>query len=66
MDESSGKRRCKHPSHHDGRRIETVRCLQQWVHRQGRDVPGEFLQGMAYKLGSGAVTLLILWWEARH
>ncbi|MEU0343943.1 hypothetical protein ABZ092_34610 [Streptomyces bobili] len=25
-----------------------------------------FLQGVAYKLGSGAVTLLILWWETRH
>jgi hypothetical protein len=25
-----------------------------------------FLQGAAYKLGSGAVTLLILWWETRH
>jgi len=31
-----------------------------------RDVPGEFLRGVAYKLGSGAVTVLILWWEARH
>ncbi|MEH0441865.1 hypothetical protein QBA74_41375 [Streptomyces scabiei] len=25
-----------------------------------------FLRGAAYKLGSGAVTLLILWWETRR
>ncbi|MFF4799583.1 hypothetical protein ACFY1U_14350 [Streptomyces sp. NPDC001351] len=31
--------------------------LQEWIRRQERDVPGEFLQGAAYKLGSGAVTL---------
>ncbi|TXS80560.1 hypothetical protein [Streptomyces sp. sk2.1] len=31
-----------------------------------RDVPGEFLRGVAYKLGSGAVTVIILWWEVRH
>ncbi|PZG97348.1 hypothetical protein C1I97_25495, partial [Streptomyces sp. NTH33] len=32
----------------------------------GGSFTGQFLQGAAYKLGSGAVTLLILWWETRH
>jgi hypothetical protein len=34
--------------------------------QQGQNVSGEFLKGVAYKLGSGAVTLIILWWETRH
>jgi hypothetical protein len=36
------------------------------ISQQGRYIPGEFLQGAAYKLGSGAVSLLILWWETRR
>ncbi|MGW2051920.1 hypothetical protein ACWCPF_43400 [Streptomyces sp. NPDC001858] len=66
MDESNAKRQPKHPSRWDRRCIETVRHLGKWAVQQGRNVPGEFLQGAAYKLGSGAVTLLILWWETRH
>ncbi|KNE83366.1 hypothetical protein AB0B04_19500 [Streptomyces xinghaiensis] len=25
-----------------------------------------FVHGVAFKLGSGAVTLVVLWWETRH
>lgn len=64
--ESNGKRRPRHPSRWDRRCIETVRRLGKRAVRQGRDVPGEFLKGAANKLGSGAVTLLILWWQARR
>ncbi len=40
--------------------------LQKWSGGRGHGVHHHFLQGAAYKLGSGAVTLLILWWETRH
>ncbi|WP_328974202.1 hypothetical protein [Streptomyces canus] len=44
----------------------TACYLRDWGAQYGRKVPGGFLKGAAYKLGSGAVTLLILWWETRH
>ena len=56
MDESNAKRQSKHLSRWDRRCIETVRHLGKWAVQHGRNVPGEFLQGAAYKLGSGAVT----------
>ncbi|GAA5708179.1 hypothetical protein Save01_09058 [Streptomyces avermitilis] len=40
--------------------------LRKWRGSGGHSVHHHFLQGMAYKLGSGAVTLLILWWETRR
>lgn len=40
--------------------------LWKWSGTRGYGIPHHFLQGMAYKLGSGAVTLLILWWETRR
>lgn len=66
MEESNAKRQPKHPSHRDRQRGEAIRHLRERIGRQGRNVPREFLQGAAYKLGSGTVTLLILWWETRH
>lgn len=66
MEESNAKRSPKHPSRWGKRRTKTTRHLRKWMAQQGRNVPGEFLQGAAYKLGSGAVTLLVLWWESRR
>jgi hypothetical protein len=66
MDESNAKRQPKPPARWSKRCAETIRHLGKWMGQQGRNVLGEFLQGAAYKLGSGAVTLLILWWETRH
>ncbi|MFC5220464.1 hypothetical protein [Streptomyces coerulescens] len=66
MEESNAKRQPKHPSRRDKRLAETIRHLRERISRQGQSVPGEFLKGAAYKLGSGAVTLIILWWEARY
>ncbi|MGW6015827.1 hypothetical protein [Streptomyces sp. NPDC055210] len=40
--------------------------LQKWGAHRGHSVHHHFLQGAAHKLGSGAVTLLILWWETRR
>ncbi|MFJ4152781.1 hypothetical protein ACIP10_35130 [Streptomyces galbus] len=46
--------------------MNTIRVVRKWVAAQGRNVPGEFVRGAAYKLGSGAVTVLIVWWETHH
>ncbi|GAA1016853.1 hypothetical protein GCM10009564_53240 [Streptomyces thermogriseus] len=64
--ESNAKPQRKHPPRRDRRRTKTVRHLQKWIGRQGRNLSGEFLRGAAYKLGSGAVTLIILWWQTRR
>ncbi|TXS41957.1 hypothetical protein EAO75_34225 [Streptomyces sp. uw30] len=66
MEESNAKRQLRHLFRRDRRRTETLRHLRKWIARQGRNASGSFLEGFAYKLGSGAVTLLILWWETRH
>jgi hypothetical protein len=63
MEESSAKPQPRHPFRRSGRRTKTLRA---WMSRQGRSLPGQFLQGAASKLGSGAVTLIILWWQTRH
>ena len=40
--------------------------LRERLARQGRIVYRQVLRGAAYSLGSGAVSVLILWFEARH
>lgn len=42
------------------------RYLREWSARQGRIVSGQILRGASYSLGSGAVSILILWMEARR
>jgi hypothetical protein len=64
--ETSVNSRSKHPGPAN-RRLEAIRAhLRKWTGRGEQSVQHHFLQGAAYKLGSGAVTLLILWWEARR
>ncbi|MFC8668793.1 hypothetical protein [Streptomyces sp. NPDC057199] len=65
MEESNAKRWSKHLARWTRWRTEDTPHLRTWLRQQGREAPGEFLRGAAYKLGSGAVTLLILWWETR-
>ncbi|MFG2794057.1 hypothetical protein [Streptomyces sp. NPDC048419] len=65
MDKTNAGRRPRHPLRWIGQHPHT-RHAREWARRQGRDVSGEFLRGAAYKLGSGAVTLIILWWETWH
>lgn len=43
-----------------------ARDLREQFARQGRITYRQMLRGAAYRLGSGAVSLLILWFEARH
>lgn len=66
MEESNAKRRPKHAFRQRGRYTEPFCHLRKWISTQGRNVPSQFLRGAAYKLGSGAVSLLILWWETHH
>ncbi|MEU9245348.1 hypothetical protein [Streptomyces shenzhenensis] len=66
MDESNAKDQPEHPSRWDRLRSVMIRHLRKGIGRQGQNVSGEFLKGAAYKLGSGTVTLIIIWWETRH
>jgi hypothetical protein len=44
----------------------TVRHLRERFARQGRVVYGQALRGAAYSVGSGAVSVIVLWFEARR
>jgi hypothetical protein len=56
----------KYPEMKDSRLRRTVRDLRSKVARPGRIVYGQMLRGAAYSLGSGAVSIIILWIEARR
>lgn len=55
-----------YPLPRDSRLRRIARYLRELFARQGRIVYRQALRGAAYSLGSGAVSLLILWFEARH
>jgi len=40
--------------------------LARIARRHGRDVKGQMIRGVSYGVGSGAVSLLVVWWENRH
>ncbi|MEU5314366.1 hypothetical protein [Streptomyces sp. NPDC021562] len=46
--------------------LRMARSLRQKLPRQGRIVYRQVMRGAAYSLGSGAVSLVIVWFEARH
>jgi hypothetical protein len=48
------------------RRRRVARYLRERFAGQGRIVSDQILRGASYRLGSGAVSLLIIWFEARH
>ncbi|GAA2531796.1 hypothetical protein GCM10010423_29150 [Streptomyces levis] len=56
----------KHPRRVDRWLSYMVNHLRKLRGLRRHQIHHHFLQGAAYKLGSGAVTLLILWWETRH
>lgn len=43
-----------------------VRYLREWPGRHGRTVHDQILHGVSYGVGSGAVSLLVLWYETRR
>jgi hypothetical protein len=43
-----------------------ARYLRRWRERHGRIISDQMLRGASYSLGSGAVSLIILWFETHH
>ncbi|WP_093780647.1 hypothetical protein [Streptomyces sp. yr375] len=66
MDDSNAKRKPKHPSRWAKKHSDGIHRLRKWIGEQGRRAPGAFLQGAMHQLGSGAVTMLILWWQTHR
>ncbi|MCX5559492.1 hypothetical protein [Streptomyces sp. NBC_00038] len=66
MEESNAKRWARNLARVDRWRKNTTCHLQKWADLHGQDAQRQFVQGAASRLGSGAVTLLILWWETRR
>jgi hypothetical protein len=42
------------------------RWVAKKAERHGRTVKHQMLRGASYGVGSGAVSLLVVWWENRH
>lgn len=47
-------------------RARTTRYLREWPRRHGRTVHDQVIRGASYGVGSGAVSLLIVWFQTRH
>lgn len=43
-----------------------LRCLRKWAARHGRIVQDQMIRGASYGVGSGAVSLLVLWIQTRY
>lgn len=43
-----------------------LRYLREWPARHGRTVHQQMIRGASYSLGSGAVSIVIMWWQHRH
>ncbi|GAA3591337.1 hypothetical protein [Streptomyces osmaniensis] len=50
----------------DRRLPRVVRHLREWRARHARIVYGQVLRGVSYGVGSGAVSLLVIWYETRR
>jgi hypothetical protein len=55
----------KHSAPMDTRRSRIARHLRKWRRRHGHGVHAHLVRGLSYGVGSGAVSLLILWVENR-
>ncbi|MFM9812843.1 hypothetical protein ACKI16_30550 [Streptomyces scabiei] len=66
MDESNANHGPKHRARLGRRLMDASRRLRKWLGSHGQDLQIQFLQGAANRLGSGAVTLIILWWETHR
>jgi hypothetical protein len=40
--------------------------LRKWAARHGRTVQNQMIRGASYGVGSGAVSLLVVWFQARR
>ncbi|MFE8965067.1 hypothetical protein [Streptomyces iakyrus] len=46
--------------------VRAVRYLRQWPAQHGRTIHDQMLRGVSYGVGSGAVSLLMLWFQSRY
>lgn len=58
--------RNKEPDGMDRWMARAVRYLREWPRAHGRTVHNQILNGVAYGVGSGAVSLLVIWYETRR
>ncbi|WP_330346607.1 hypothetical protein OG858_47260 (plasmid) [Streptomyces europaeiscabiei] len=56
----------KDSGHGDRWSSRLARYLREWRVRHGRTVHRQMIRGASYSLGSGAVSLLLIWFEARR
>lgn len=56
----------KEPGRVDRWMVRAVRYLREWRRRHGRTVHNQMIRGASYTVGSGAVSLIIVWWQNRH
>ncbi|MYW49601.1 hypothetical protein [Streptomyces sp. SID161] len=40
--------------------------VKRMAKRHGRDVKAQIIRGVSYGVGSGAVSLILVWWEHQH
>jgi hypothetical protein len=55
----------KHSAHMDTRRSRIALYLRKWVRRHGHGAHTHLVRGLSYGVGSGAVSILIIWAERR-
>lgn len=46
-------------------RARMVRYLREWRARHGRSVQDQVWRGMGYGVGTGAVSLIVAWFQSR-
>lgn len=56
----------KEPGGVDRRLPRVVHYLREWPRQHGRTVHDQVLRGVSYGVGSGAVSLLVVWYETRR
>ncbi|GAV38204.1 hypothetical protein [Streptomyces acidiscabies] len=67
MKKRSGKRHRRHPARTDRPwRRPAIARLRKWITRHHHSIQIHFVKGVSYQVGSGAVTVIILWWQSRH
>ncbi|MBX9423847.1 hypothetical protein [Streptomyces lateritius] len=65
MEQSNRKRGIKHSARLDRWSVSTKCHLRKWMAKHGQNVQNQFIHGAAYTLGSGAVSLIIVWVQSR-
>ncbi len=56
----------KHSANGDRWMGRLARYLREWPNRRGRLVRDQVIRGASYGVGSGAVSLLVIWFQTRH